>query len=169
LAAAISSSELGGVVAHVIAAVERLVCMRRLLVRCSELQLQRVKIRVASTAAPLSVADEEAAAAAAAVLNPLLSSSWQNFVAAFDLCCTPCPTEPLPNSAALIPLPNHTPLPRPRQQRNIGVCGQSGGSARAGVARAGRGHNVPCALQRQQLKLELLDPPTQTLPGASFS
>ena len=104
MAAAISSSELGGVVAHVVAAVERLVCMRRLLVRCSGLQLRRVKIRVASTAAPLSVADE-AAAAAAAVLNPLLSSSWQNFVAAFDLCCTPCPTEPLPNSAALIPAP----------------------------------------------------------------
>ncbi len=97
MAGAISSSELGGVVAHVVAAVERLVCMRRVLVRCSELavdapQPQCVKIRVASTAAPMSVADE--AAAAAAVLNPLLSSSWQNFVAAFDLCCTPCPTLP---------------------------------------------------------------------------
>ena len=90
LAAAISASELGGVVAHVVAAVERLVCMRRLLVKLKEwaaAQPLHVKVRVASSAASTPASDE--AAAAAAVLNPLLASSWQSFVAAFDLCGTP--------------------------------------------------------------------------------
>jgi hypothetical protein len=95
LAACISASELGGVVAHAIAAAERLVCMRRVLVK--------LHAQAAAASAPRSIriratsasgtdgrqqrvhSHEDAAAAAAHVLNPLLSTTWHNFVASFDM------------------------------------------------------------------------------------
>ena len=48
--------------------------------------VRNIKIRVTSDQTTAPVSDEgAAAAAAAAVLNPLLKTTWQNFVSSFDL------------------------------------------------------------------------------------
>ena len=96
LAACISASELGGVVAHAIAAAERLVCMRRVLVKlhaqaAAASAPRSIRIRATSASGTdgrqqrVHSHEDAAAAAAAHVLNPLLSTTWQNFVASFDM------------------------------------------------------------------------------------